>query len=109
MAEGAAFYFAERVAYLPEAVSKCCTAEAKAGYQAVLKHLTALDDFSHDAIAGAFNQVMTETGLKLGKLAPAVRVALNGTTTSPSVYEVLEVLGKERSLARLRQGETLFA
>jgi glutamyl-tRNA synthetase len=109
MAEGAAFYFAEKVDYLPEAVSKCCTAEAKAGYQAVLKHLAALDDFSHDAIAGAFNQAMTETGLKLGKLAPPVRVALNGTTVSPSVYEVLEVLGKERSLARLRQGETLFA
>ena len=109
MAEGAAFYFAERIDYLPEAVSKCCTAEAKVGYQAVLKHLTALDDFSHDAIAGAFNQVMIETGLKLGKLAPPVRVALNGTTVSPSVYEVLEVLGKERSLARLRQGEALFA
>ena len=108
MAEGAAFYFAEKVDYLPEAVSKCCTAEAKAGYQAVLKHLAALDDFSHDAIAGAFNQAMTETGLKLGKLAPPVRVALNGTTVSPSVYEVLEVLGKERSLDRLRQGEMLF-
>jgi glutamyl-tRNA synthetase len=109
MAEGAAFYFAEGVDYLPEAVSKCCTPEAKGGYQAVLKHLAALDDFNHDAIAGAFKQVMTETGLKLGKLAPAVRVALNGTITSPSVYEVLEVLGKEKSLARLRQGETLFA
>jgi glutamyl-tRNA synthetase len=109
MAEGAAFYFAETVDYLPEAVSKCCTAEAKAGYQAVLKHLAVLDDFSHDAIAQAFNLAMTETGLKLGKLAPPVRVALNGTTVSPSVYEVLEVLGKERSLVRLRQGEALFA
>ncbi|PKN13825.1 MAG: glutamate--tRNA ligase [Deltaproteobacteria bacterium HGW-Deltaproteobacteria-4] len=109
MAEGAAFYFADKVDYLPEAVSKCCTPEAKAGYQIVLKHLSALEDFSHDAIAAAFNQAMSETGLKLGKLAPPVRVALNGTTTSPSVYEVLEVLGKERSLSRLRQGEALFA
>ena len=109
MAEGAVFYFADKVDYLPEAVSKCCTPEARSGYQAVLKHLSALDDFSHDAIAAAFNQAMSETGLKLGKLAPPVRVALNGTTTSPSVYEVLEVLGKERSLSRLRQGEMLFA
>ena len=108
MAEGAAFYFAESVEYLPEAVSKCCTPEARVGYQSVLTHLAALDDFSHDAIAQAFNQAMTETGLKLGKLAPPVRVALNGTTVSPSVYEVLEVLGKERSLARLRKGEALF-
>ena len=109
MAEGAAFYFADKVDYLPEAVSKCCTPEARTGYQTVLKHLSALDDFNHDAIAAAFNQAMSETGLKLGKLAPPVRVALNGTTTSPSVYEVLEVLGKERSLTRLRQGEALFA
>lgn len=108
MADSAAFYFAKEIDYLPEAVSKCCTPEAQAGYQIVLKHLAALDDFNHDAIAEAFNLAISESGLKLGKLAPAVRVALTGKTVSPSVFEVLEVLGKEESLARLRRGEALF-
>ena len=52
---------------------------------------------------------MEETGLKLGKFGPAVRVALVGGTTSPSLYEVVEVLGKEVSLQRLQRGLKLLA
>lgn len=108
MAQGAAFYYAETIEYQPEAVAKCCAAEGKGAYQIVLRELEALSGFSHAEIEQAFTTAMAETGLKLGKLAPAVRVALTGSTVSPSVYEVLEVLGKERSLARLRRGLGLF-
>jgi glutamyl-tRNA synthetase len=45
---------------------------------------------------------MEENGIKLGKIGPSVRVALVGGTTSPGIYEVLEVLGREESLRRLR-------
>ena len=109
MADGAAFYFAKEINADPEAVAKCCTPEGKGGYAAVLAALEGCSDFSHDGIAAAFGTVMEATGLKLGKLAPAVRVALTGSTVSPSVYEVLEVLGKEESIKRLKAGLKLFA
>jgi glutamyl-tRNA synthetase len=43
--------------------------------------------------------------MKLGALAQPVRVAVTGGTVSPGIYEVLDVLGRDRSLARLRAAE----
>jgi len=40
--------------------------------------------------------------LKLGKVAQPLRAALTGRTTSPGIFDVLEVLGREESLARIR-------
>ncbi|HKK02029.1 MAG TPA: glutamate--tRNA ligase, partial [Desulfuromonadales bacterium] len=57
----------------------------------------------------AFADVMAATGLKLGKIGPAVRVALCGGTTSPGLYEVVAVLGKEETLARLRAAQERLA
>jgi glutamyl-tRNA synthetase len=44
---------------------------------------------------------METTGLKLGKIAQPVRVALTGKTVSPGIFEIIEVLGKDRSIARI--------
>ncbi len=46
---------------------------------------------------------MSERNLALGKIAQPVRVAVTGGTASPGIFEVLEVLGRERSIARLRR------
>jgi glutamyl-tRNA synthetase len=48
-----------------------------------------------------FHQVLEEEGLKMGKLAQPLRVALTGRTTSPGIYEVMELLGQDRTVARL--------
>ena len=45
---------------------------------------------------------MAERSLGLGKIAQPVRVAVTGGTASPGIFEVLEVVGRERSLSRLR-------
>ena len=39
----------------------------------------------------------------MGKLAQPLRVALTGRTTSPGIYDVMELLGKERSINRVRE------
>ncbi len=41
-------------------------------------------------------------GLKLGKLAQPLRAALTGTSTSPGIFDVLEVLGRDEALGRLK-------
>jgi len=103
MAEGAAFYFASEVVFDPEAQAKFLTADKGPVFEEVIRQLEAADSWGHDAIAGAFDRVMERTGLKLGKIGPSVRVALVGGTTSPSIYEVIEVLGREETLNRLRR------
>ena len=53
------------------------------------------------ALEGAFLRVMELTGLKLGKIAQPVRVALTGRTASPGIFEIIEILGREAVLKRL--------
>jgi len=55
------------------------------------------------SIQKAFERLMSERNLALGKIAQPVRVAVTGGSASPGIFEVLEVLGRERSLARLRR------
>jgi glutamyl-tRNA synthetase len=65
--------------------------------------LSALDEFNHDSLKAAFEGVMEKHGVKLGKVAQPVRVALTGGTESPGIFEVMEILGKERTLGRLER------
>ena len=46
--------------------------------------------------------MLAQYNLKLGQLAQPVRVALTGGTVSPGIYEVIAVLGRDRTVARLR-------
>ena len=46
---------------------------------------------------------MEQTGLKLGKIAQPVRVALTGRTASPGIFEVAAIIGKEKVISRLNK------
>jgi glutamyl-tRNA synthetase len=59
--------------------------------------------FSQSDIQRAFQSVLEEHSMKLGELAQPVRVALTGGTVSPGIYEVIEVLGYERTNERLQK------
>ncbi len=60
-------------------------------------------EFTEEQLEKTFAVIMETTELKFGKIAQPLRVALTGGTASPSIYVVLQVLGKERSLRRIRQ------
>ena len=64
--------------------------------------LTELSAWNVSSIEAVFPDVVTRHGVGLGKLAQPVRAAVSGSTASPGIYEVLELLGREKSLARLR-------
>ena len=53
-------------------------------------------------IESLFKKIVEEEGMKLGKLAQPVRVALTGGTVSPGIYDVILLLGKEETLKRLK-------
>jgi len=63
--------------------------------------LAGLSGWTHAAIEAVFQDVMQRFSLGLGKIAQPVRVALTGGTVSPGIYEVIAVLGRERTLQRL--------
>jgi len=101
LVEAARFYFVDDIAMDPAAVAKHLKPETRAPLQGLRAALAAVDAWSHDPIKGAFETVMAELSLGLGKIAQPVRVAMTGGTVSPGIFEVLEVLGKDRTLARL--------
>jgi glutamyl-tRNA synthetase len=65
------------------------------------KRLNSIEHFTHGEVEKVFNALVAEKGIKLGKLAQPVRVALTGGTVSPGIFEVLEVMGKEKAIKRI--------
>jgi len=103
MAEGAEFYFAEKIEYQEKAKNKFLKPEQKDLFTIVSDQLKVCPDFTEVQLEAAFAEIMQLTGLKFGKVAQPLRVALTGGVASPSIYEVLQVLGKKVSLQRIDQ------
>ena len=103
MAEGALFYFQEPITYEEKAAAKFLKPAALEPLRQLTERLARLGTFDDDQIEGAFVQTMEATGLKLGKIAQPVRVALSGKTVSPGIFEIIRVLGQEATLTRMNQ------
>ncbi len=102
MADMALFYFGDKVVYDEAAAKKFLTAESAAIISGLIQKLEALSGFDEKSLEGAFVSLMEESGLKLNKIAQPVRVALTGKTASPGIFEIIEIIGKERTLSRLK-------
>jgi glutamyl-tRNA synthetase len=101
LGEGAGFLFASRPLDIDEAAAALLTAEARALLAETREALTGVSDWSHDGTEQAIRAVAEKAGVKLGKLAQPLRAALTGRTTSPGIFDVLVLLGKGESLARI--------
>ena len=101
LAEFARFYLQDAVEPAP-AAARHLSPEIAPALDELLTRLDALARWEPTSIEAAFQATIAAHRLKLGALAQPVRVAITGGTVSPGIYEVLDVLGRERSLARLR-------
>jgi glutamyl-tRNA synthetase len=103
LVELAHFYLSDDINYDEKTTKKFLTPEVRTPIEELIEKLEAIGDFNEKNIEAAFTEILQRRDLQLGKLAQPVRVALTGTTVSPGIYEVLAVLGKDRSLKRLRE------
>jgi glutamyl-tRNA synthetase len=101
LAESSLFYF--DVLEKDEKALKFCGPEHKNLVGKVSEKLKTLENFTHDPIADCIRATAEENSVKLGDLAQPLRVAITGHTVSPSLFEVIEVLGKDETLKRLGQ------
>jgi glutamyl-tRNA synthetase len=103
----ASFYLNDKIPMDPKAVAKFLKPEVAEPLEALAGELATLDgEFSEAVVQTVFEGVLARFNLKLGQLAQPVRVALTGGTVSPGIYEVIAVLGRDRTVARLRSGLT---
>ncbi|MBI5316374.1 MAG: glutamate--tRNA ligase [Nitrospirae bacterium] len=97
-------YFGEAVMFEEEAAKKFLTPAIAPMLGKLLKRFETIPSFSKQEWEEAFKTLVEEEAIKMGQLAQPVRVALTGRTASPGLFEVMEVLGRDRTLARLRAG-----
>jgi glutamyl-tRNA synthetase len=97
-------YFGRVVMYEEEAAGKFLTPAIAPVLCKLLARLDASPGFSKQTWEESFKKLVEEEGIKMGALAQPVRVALTGRTASPGLFEVMEILGQERTLFRLREG-----
>jgi glutamyl-tRNA synthetase len=99
--QGAEFLFSDGPRTLDEAAAKLLTVEGRATLAAVLPALEATD-WSGPALEAAARAFAEQNGLKLGQVAQPLRAGLTGKASSPPLFEMLALLGREESLIRLR-------
>jgi len=96
------FLWASRPLDLNDQAKVLLTPEAKTLTAALLPELAAVTEWTPAAIETVVRGYAERAGFKLGAVAQPLRAALTGRTTSPPIFDVLAVLGKDESLGRLR-------
>ncbi|MFA4911614.1 MAG: glutamate--tRNA ligase [Desulfobacteria bacterium] len=103
MAESSDFFFKEGIEYDRKAAEKFLTQDTVEIFQILIKRFDQLQTFNQQTIEEVFKEVSSQKDLKLGKIAQPVRVSLTGSTVSPGIYEVVEILGKKKVIDRLKK------
>jgi glutamyl-tRNA synthetase len=100
--DNADFLFAKRPIKLDEGAKKLVDAHARETLAALLPQLEKVERWRPEGLEAAVRNFAEETGRKLGKVAQPLRAVLTGKATSPGIFDVLDVLGREESIARIR-------
>jgi glutamyl-tRNA synthetase len=99
--DGAAFIFADRPLPIEPKAQALLTPDSRALIGQLCAALEAVSPWSGETTEAAMRAFAEANNLKLGAVAQPLRVALTGRTTSPGIFDVLAVLGREECLARL--------
>ncbi|MBY9061787.1 glutamate--tRNA ligase [Sphingomonas yunnanensis] len=101
LAEGTAFLFATRPLAIDADAAPLLAGEAPALLERLHAALDAVHNWDTETTEAAVRQVAEAAGVKLGQVAQPLRAALTGRKTSPGIFDVLVLLGRDESLARI--------
>jgi len=104
--DGASFIWADRPLKLDDKAEALLSAETRTLLGNLTKELSTVEPWGAEATERAVRAFAERLGLKLGAVAQPLRAAVTGRTTSPGIFEVLAVLGRAESLARLSDQAT---
>ena len=102
------FYFTDEFDYDPNGIAKHFTPENKPRLEAVRDALRALKKFDAAEIEATVKSAAANLGVKVGAIVHPTRLAVTGSNVGPSLYHLLEVLGKDKVLARIDRALTRF-
>ena len=102
LVDSARYVFADRPLALDDKAAGLLTAEARSLLGEISDELRQVEPWTVEATEQAGRAFAERRGIKLGGVAQPLRAALTGRTTSPPIFDVLAVLGKNESLSRLQ-------
>lgn len=103
--EWVAFFFKETFPYDEAAVAKSLTGTSAADrLKALSESYASLTEWNAATLEATLKETAVKLGNKTGELVHPARVAASGRSVGPGLYEMLEILGKERTLARFERG-----
>jgi glutamyl/glutaminyl-tRNA synthetase len=105
----AGFYFSEEINCDPEAAKKTFVPENKPRLERLRDAFAKADPFNAATLEAALKGVAAELGVKAGVLVHPIRLACTGNPSGPSLYHLLEVIGKEKVMARIEKALNSFA
>ena len=97
------FYFKNEIAYDAEAAKKSFVPENKPRLEKLRDAFAKLEKFDAAAIEAALKSTAAELRVKVGVLVHPVRLACTGNPNGPSLYHLLEVIGKEKTMGRIER------
>ncbi|MDT8316464.1 MAG: glutamate--tRNA ligase [bacterium] len=103
LAEMAKSYYLEDIEIDGAASTKFLTLETNEILKALASGMEMLAPFDENEVERFFKEFIAEKGLKMNKVGPAVRVALTGGTASPGIFEVIAILGKDKTVSRINR------
>jgi glutamyl-tRNA synthetase len=103
MAIGADFYYREEIMTDKAVAEKFLPPDVVSVLQKSAEKLDSLSSWTQEALENIFKDIMEQEGMKFGKIAQPLRVALTGTIVSPGIFEMILALGKEKTVQRIRK------
>jgi glutamyl-tRNA synthetase len=103
MAQAAEFYYLDEIEFDKKAADKFLNSDILDMLQKAAGYIENIKGYNQNELENIFKQIMEETGLKFGKIAQPLRVALTGTTVSPGIFEMLIALGREKTIQRINK------
>lgn len=97
------FFFKEEIELSPEAKKRLEAKDYSGEFKLLMERLNGLEHFDCLSIENSFRLLVSELDIKAGELVHPVRAALTGKTIGPGLFELMEVLGKERIGRRLKK------
>jgi glutamyl-tRNA synthetase len=105
-AHAVSFFYTDELTYDTQLlIQKGMDAErTRAALSHALRLLTSIDQWEHSIMEPPMRELAVELGLKTGQLFGSIRVAVSGRTATPPLFQMMEVLGRERSIQRIEHG-----
>lgn len=102
MADAAEIFFREPVNYDQKAIERFWSKETSHILNYLIDQIRLMESFDSNSIESLFFRIQREKNIKLILIAQSVRLALTGKTVSPGIFEVMEILGKDEVIKRLK-------